>query len=179
MAGTFDKDDYDDLTDYDSDTGNESELDFAKEWYEEKGCLALTITLNPKYLSDDVSLHQALFITKNKLIRILKRSCKFLMVAELGEVTGQLHYHGVIKVTDPIKYRKSTLRQLRRQLGHIVVKPVKQIEVWRKYYEKDMKITEAVFERKQIRFTHEDRPDKVKVIERVRNDIVDITKWFV
>lgn len=78
--------------------------------------LCITVTVrNKQYLV--MSPRDQLLETAPEVIRLLRRCCKdFSLAPELTE-DGIIHFHGILKGVDRVKWYKSTLYKLRRQFG--------------------------------------------------------------
>lgn len=79
------------------------------------------------------------------LTRILKRSTSFNIIPEFRHTTGDIHYHGIICITDYIKWHKSTLPELKR-LGFVCIKKIHKDlrDGWIKYYTKEIDIAKGI-----------------------------------
>lgn len=74
--------------------------------------------------------------TSPYLTKLLARSTTFSLVAEFRAETGDIHYHGVIRIKDFIKWHRDTLPNLKR-LGFICIKKIggKSCKFMKKSYE--------------------------------------------
>lgn len=144
--------------------------------------VAIDITYHPKY--DVYPLHQRIHILRNKIIRRVRRASKnFVFCAEFGDENGRLHFHGYVIVHDKIKWIKSTLPGLKRDIGHIYIKKIYDMAGRLEYMLKDVDTSVGVINdmdvvRKAF-FTQDDKADKI----RIKNDkdkslVADITKWY-
>lgn len=58
---------------------------------------------------------------KDKIIRILRRSCRNFQLWPEFDISGRLHYHGWISIHDMIKWKSTSTRQIRETLGFFKV----------------------------------------------------------
>lgn len=74
--------------------------------------------------------------TAPNLCSQLRESTEFIIIPEFTKLQS-IHYHGVIGVTDNIRYAKRTFWAL-KYLGYIELKPIKDIQMWILYMIKDI-----------------------------------------
>lgn len=74
---------------------------------------------------------------------ILSDSCEFELYPEWRHSTGEIHYHGAIKIVDYIKWLKSTLPSLKR-LGFNCIKKMDNPKKWYEYCNKELHIAKAL-----------------------------------
>lgn len=94
------------------------------------------------------------------LTKILERSTLFSLMPEWRHTTGDIHYHGILKIYDLVKWIKSTLPTL-KSLGYLLLKPIKEgyKEGWKEYYNKELIIAEGILP--SVPFPIESRIHKV------------------
>lgn len=109
-----------------------------------KQVYAITVTF--KLLHRSTPLGQ-FWETAPYLCKLLERSTDFVIVPEWRITNGSIHYHGVVKIKDTIKWLKQTLPRI-KSMGFILIKPCDDkegiSEKWKQYYTKDIDIARGV-----------------------------------
>lgn len=113
---------------------------------------ALTITFKHLHTKSPKGMFKE---TAPYLTKLLNRSTIFSIVPEFRHTTGDIHYHGVIQITDYIKWHKDTLPSLKR-LGYVCIKMIggkscvlkrsyyDMFKGWEKYYTKEIDIARGL-----------------------------------
>lgn len=116
------------------------------------------------------------------LTKLLNESTEFKLIPEWRMTTGDIHYHGILQIVDPIKWIKHTIRALKR-LGFILIKPIDNLDKWTKYYTKEENIARAivgdgitlpitkVIEVMKVKRKEEAPPDVIPDIEIIIEDL--------
>lgn len=79
------------------------------------------------------------------LTKVLERSTSFSIMPEWRHTTGDIHFHGILRIYDMIKWLKQTLPTL-KSMGFLLLKPLKEKgkEGWNDYYNKEIIIAEGI-----------------------------------
>lgn len=75
--------------------------------------------------------------------KLLQKSTFFELVPEFRITNGSIHCHCIIEIRDRIKWLKQTLPGLKR-LGFYLVKPIDNLEKWKKYIEKEVDVIQSI-----------------------------------
>lgn len=107
------------------------------------------ITISPPYrlsLNGIYKTNRFLFFRDKQEIQTgLNRCSKHYFIYPEITLDGRLHYHGLIRIDDLIKWKRSTITHLRRQLGLVCIKPPNKVnEGWLKYCNKEWEQTRQV-----------------------------------
>lgn len=117
---------------------------------------AFTLSPPPNYHITPYMLYEDKILQLHKL---LSKSCEsFMIYPEYQQYTSRLHFHGVIKVKDMIKWHKSTRRQLSR-MGFVHCKGLITHEdrlKWSVYMKKEFGLTRQILgiEQPMMKMTH-------------------------
>lgn len=76
----------------------------------------------------------------------LTRSCYFVLCPEWRTLTGVIHYHGIIFITDRTRWLRTTRPALRRE-GFICLKEIDNLQKWIEYFTKEAQIAESILKR--------------------------------
>jgi len=76
-------------------------------------------------------------------LKHLNRCCKKIIIYPEFAASGRLHCHGIIWVSDMIKWHKS-VRPLLKRNGMLLVKEIDDIDKWVDYIIKDAKDTRGI-----------------------------------
>lgn len=111
---------------------------------------AITITFKHLHTKSPKGMFKE---TAPYLTKLLSRSTTFSLVIEFRHETGDAHYHGVIQITDYIKWHRDTLPSLKR-LGFVCIKVIgcslykrrytDMFKGWEKYYTKEIDIARGL-----------------------------------
>jgi len=93
--------------------------------------------------------HEQLSWTAQRLQKQLDKCCDYIMIPEL-QMTGVIHYHGVIKITDKIKYFKSVLPWIKINCGFVKVEKIVNLENIFKYMTKEYDNNCVIFKSSRI-----------------------------
>lgn len=104
--------------------------------------IALTWAPNAKLFPQIKPIKQ--FYEHLKILHNLNKSCHYEIYPEF-HLSGNLHYHFIIKIFDKIKWFKHTLVKLRHH-GFVYPKPIDNYVGWHKYINKDKLITSDVLD---------------------------------
>jgi len=108
--------------------------------------------------------------------RALSRCSKhFMIVPEYTIEDARLHYHGVFRLDDPIKWYKSVYKKL-SGIGFVKVKPLiglKNHLSWLCYCYKDWHLARVVLDLKEPIIYHKCRCRTVRYVEIPRKTILD------
>lgn len=117
---------------------------------------AFTLSPPPNYHITPYMLYEDKILQLHKL---LSKSCEsFMIYPEYQKYTSRLHFHGVIKLKDLIKWHKSTRRQLAR-MGFVHVKGLLTFEdrfKWAHYIKKEWGISKTLLgiDQPMMKLTH-------------------------
>jgi len=121
--------------------------------------VALTISPPTSYLTPSFNYNDEIIY----IVKTIRRFSKhYIIYPELDE-SARLHYHGIIRIDDEIKYYKSGITNLRRLPRHITnqnvvkqsyicVKPLKDIVnhiKWMYYIRKNWELTKEILKLKE------------------------------
>lgn len=122
-------------------TEKKSNVDYNKK-VKSQDLYALTVTF--KYLHCKSPKGQ-FKETAPYLTKLLSRSTEFWIIPEFRHTTGDIHYHGVIKIKDYIKWHKSTLPSL-KSLGFICIKLIHKdkYDGWEEYCKEEIYIAKGL-----------------------------------
>lgn len=81
--------------------------------------------------------------TAPAITKLLHRSCKFELFPEWRHATGDIHYHGIIRIVDHIKWLKQTLPSLKGH-GFILIKKIDNKSKWDEYCKKERDISKGI-----------------------------------
>lgn len=110
--------------------------------------LRLAITISPPDQVDSPKdLYSNWYID---LIKYLKPSTeRFCLYPELQHPTGRLHYHGMLTLKDDIKFYRHTLPGIRRHIGYVKIKKIKNELPWLIYCMKEWAYTQQTLNIKE------------------------------
>lgn len=77
-----------------------------------------------------------------KLFTLLSKSCYFVISPEFT-MNGRIHYHGLLKIYDKIKWYKQTLPSLKYE-GMVKVETIKYYQKCDDYIKKDVKMMKEI-----------------------------------
>jgi len=128
--------------------------------------MRIAITIAPKATHAD-PLRQLQYHLP--ILKELKKCCKiFYLNAELT-LNGVLHYHGVLQISDKVKWYKSVLPKIKNQLGFVLIKPNPN-DKWDDYCFKDNSLMEQILETKMpLNADHE----LIRTISRFKKRVPD------
>lgn len=105
--------------------------------------LAITIS-PPDQVQSPKDLYHLWYID---LIRYIKPcSNRFILYPEIQHPSGRLHYHGIIDLKDDMKFYRFTLPNIRRHIGYICVKKIRNELNWLMYCMKEWAYTQRILE---------------------------------
>lgn len=109
-----------------------------------KQVYALTITFKVLYRASPLG---QFWETAPYLCKLLDRSTEYKIVPEWRITNGSIHYHGIVRITDNIKWLKQTLPRIKSQ-GFVCIKPCTDKpgidDTWERYYTKDIDIAKGI-----------------------------------
>lgn len=113
----------------------------------------LAFTISPPDRVTRYNHIRAIYLDDKRFLNNKLRQCcsKYILYPEL-DIKGRLHYHGMICINDPIKWRKSVYDTIRYNLGYCHVKKLnnfKEILRWLMYCQKEYAITWQVLEERE------------------------------
>lgn len=112
------------------------------------GTCKMALTISPKDRTDKYNrliniFHQDRYFLK----RELRKCCKYFCLYPELDKTGRLHYHGVIKIHDSVKWFKQIMPKLKYELGFIMIKELKSFKdnlKWLVYCQKEFGTTRHI-----------------------------------
>lgn len=108
--------------------------------------LAYTQTFKPELLHNSMSPVWQFDKVAKDLCTVLRRHCEFVLFAELT-VANVLHFHGILTLRDPVKFKRLTVKTLTQRFGYICLKPFnayRTVGDWLRYCKKDVQQMSAI-----------------------------------
>lgn len=106
---------------------------------------SLALTISPPCRVNKYNSLKSIYYQDQYTIDSLLRKCsKDYTIYPEQDINGRLHYHGVIQVSDMIKYHKNVLPGL-KLIGFVKVKPITNLQKWLDYCKKEWENTKKVF----------------------------------
>lgn len=81
--------------------------------------------------------------TAPHLTKQLGRAADFCIVPEYRDTNGSIHYHGIVIIKDTFIWQKCVLPLL-KNMGHILLKRIDNMERWVKYFLKDAELAQRL-----------------------------------
>lgn len=113
------------------------------------GTLKTAITISPPDRTNKYTRIEDIYRMDRYTLNKRMRTCsKYFMLYPEVDLQGRLHYHGVIKINDPIKWYKSVLPYIKATLGFVLLKPLnttKDMLKWNIYSSKSWPAMRDIF----------------------------------
>lgn len=84
--------------------------------------------------------------TAPRITKLLSRATEFVLVPEFRRLTGEIHYHGIIFITNSGRWLRLTRRYLKNE-GFICLKYIDNMEKWIDYFTKEAQLAEELLNR--------------------------------
>lgn len=134
------------------------------------------LTVSPKDRVDKYNKIEHIYIDDVNIMRkYMKRCSSHYIVYPETDAVGRLHYHGIIEVSDKIKFVKQVIPALKR-IGYVCLKPLDTLKdniSWILYCSKEWMITKDIVDIQQPLIPQH----KKKIIKDRNTDYVSLLDY--